>query len=293
MKGSDILYKEVSQEKLEGLNAFQIKIIACFCMTIDHIGAFGNQYYAMLRIVGRAAAPLFLFILVQSIRYTKNRTKLLKRLYFAGVLVGLLDTVFNALNIFGIHDFGNILFTYFYVGLYVTIIEKTVIAIRGRNIRDCAKWLGVFGLWLLPSVAYRIIDIIVPTGLPVQQRILVQGFRDALLPSIEHLDYGLGFVALGLFLYFVKKKTLQGIVYFLFCTVCMCGAAVARRNPDILINSAFATLYFDPMQCCMILALPIMLLYNQKKGKNVKGFFYWYYPIHRFLIIITYAMLGY
>lgn len=292
-KRNDILYKEVSQDKLGGLNAFQIKIIACFCMTIDHIGAFGNQYYAILRIVGRAAAPLFLFILVQSIRYTKNRTKLLKRLYFAGVLVGLLDTVFNALNIFGIHDFGNILFTYFYVGLYVTIIEKTVIAIRGRNIRDCAKWLGVFGLWLLPSVAYRILDIIVPTGLPVQQRILVQGFRDALLPSIEHLDYGLGFVALGLFLYFVKKKTLQGIVYFLFCTVCMCGAAVARRNPDILINSAFATLYFDPMQCCMILALPIMLLYNQKKGKNVKGFFYWYYPIHRFLIIITYAMLGY
>lgn len=121
-----------------------------------------------------------------------------------------MDTVFNALNIFGIHDFGNILFTYFYVGLYVTIIEKTVIAIRGRNIRDCAKWLGVFGLWLLPSVAYRILDIIVPTGLPVQQRILVQGFRDALLPSIEHLDYGLGFVALGLFLYFVKRKPCRG-----------------------------------------------------------------------------------
>ena len=66
MKGNDILYKEVSQDKLGGLNAFQIKIIACFCMTIDHIGAFGNQYFAILRIVGRAAAPLFLFILVQS-----------------------------------------------------------------------------------------------------------------------------------------------------------------------------------------------------------------------------------
>lgn len=47
MKGNDILYKEVSQDKLGGLNAFQIKIIACFCMTIDHIGAFGNQYYAI------------------------------------------------------------------------------------------------------------------------------------------------------------------------------------------------------------------------------------------------------
>jgi hypothetical protein len=42
----------------------------------------------------------------------------------------------------------------------------------------------------------------------------------------------------------------------------------------------------------MILALPIMMLYNQKKGRNIKGFFYWYYPVHRYVIVIVSAMLG-
>ena len=43
--------------------------------------------------IGRIAAPLFLFILVQSIRHTRNRTNFLKRLYLAGAVIGLSNTV--------------------------------------------------------------------------------------------------------------------------------------------------------------------------------------------------------
>lgn len=60
--------------------------------------------------------------------------------------------------------------------------------------------------------------------------------------------------------------------------------AVSRWETGIAVPSAENLKYLGNLY---------MLLYNQKKGKNVKGFFYWYYPIHRFLIIITYAMLGY
>lgn len=71
------------REKWAGLDSFQIKVIACLCMTVDHIGAyisndFVMKYYGLLRIVGGIAAPLFLFILVQSIRYTRDRLNLLK-----------------------------------------------------------------------------------------------------------------------------------------------------------------------------------------------------------------------
>ena len=258
-------------------------------MTVDHVGAFGNTilesgYYIIFRMIGRIAAPLFLFIFVQSIRHTRNRTNFLKRLYFAGAAIGLSNTTFNILgsNIFGIHDFGNILFTFFYVGLYVTIIEKIFAAISEKNVRECAQSFGILGISLLLCMVYRIIENIMPKGLPVQQ----------LVPTINHLEYGIGFVLLGIFLYFVKKKTLQGMVYFIFCIICICGAIVAVRNPDIYIGSSFATLYFDPMQCWMILALPIMMFYNQKKGRNVKKFFYWYYPVHRYVIVIVSAMLG-
>ena len=43
--------KWLCREKFEILDAFKIKIIVCFCMTVDHVGAFGNDileslYYA-------------------------------------------------------------------------------------------------------------------------------------------------------------------------------------------------------------------------------------------------------
>lgn len=268
-------------------------------MTVDHVGAYGidllgGWHYTVFRIVGRIAAPLFLSILVHSIRCTRNKTNFLKRLYFAGAAVGLSDTIFNALgsSIFGIHDFGNILFTYFYVVFYVILIEKMIVAVQGKSIRECAKCLGILGLSLLPCVVYRIIDHAMPDGMSVQQRVLVQNLRDSLLPTIDHLEYGIGFVVLGLLLYFVKKKTLQGLVYLIFCIVCMCGTAISMGNPNIYIGSSFASLYFDPMQCWMIWALPIMMLYSPKKGKNAKKFFYWYYPLHRYVIIIASVVLG-
>lgn len=52
------------------LTAFQIKVIALVCMTLDHLAAFGfelsifERYSSILRTVGRVAAPLFLFVLV-------------------------------------------------------------------------------------------------------------------------------------------------------------------------------------------------------------------------------------
>ena len=58
-------------------NAFQIKIIALITMTLDHIGAyqtftFSREINDGLRVVGRIAAPLFLFMVVEGLRYTRS-----------------------------------------------------------------------------------------------------------------------------------------------------------------------------------------------------------------------------
>ena len=65
------------------LNSFEIKIIALIFMTFDHFGAYQtfttnlsiNDFF---RIVGRIAAPLFLFVVVESLHYTHNKV-----IYFA------------------------------------------------------------------------------------------------------------------------------------------------------------------------------------------------------------------
>ena len=77
----------------KGLTAAQIKWIALILMTVDHLGAFGfeipaiGRYYTRLRAVGRLAMPLFLFLLVQSIRHTRSKPRFLLRLYVAGMTV--------------------------------------------------------------------------------------------------------------------------------------------------------------------------------------------------------------
>ena len=76
---------------LRGLNAWQIKVIAVIAMTVDHLAAYGfeiplfDAYYDRLRLIGRIAMPLFLFLLTDSIRYTRSRPKFLLRLYLAGL----------------------------------------------------------------------------------------------------------------------------------------------------------------------------------------------------------------
>lgn len=52
-------------------------------------------------------------------------------------------------------------------------------------------------------------------------------------------------------------------------------------------NSWVFTSYFNANQFWMILFAPILLLYDGKKGKNSKWFFYLYYPIHIFFLMFV------
>ena len=108
------------------LNSFEIKIIALIFMTFDHFGAYQtfttnlsiNDFF---RIVGRIAAPLFLFVVVESLHYTHNKVRFAMRLYIAGVTVEIFNRIFE--STFDIFSIGNILPTFFYVALIVTTTE--------------------------------------------------------------------------------------------------------------------------------------------------------------------------
>ena len=277
-----------------GLTAFQLKVIALICMTLDHLAAFGFEIPGVarfedpLRTIGRIAAPLFLFLLVQSVRHTRSKPKLVLRLYLAGMCVGLFDTGINFLfgEFLGYWTPGNILFTFFYTALYIVLIEQMVSAKKRRDFPALFPAAGVLILSLLPTLFFDPLYDAIPMGNTTAERFLFQGLRASFLPSFYEVDYGIGLILLGVVLYFVQTKQRQCWVFLLFCLFCTAGALAGRGNPELYHISLckFVPVFFDLFQCRMILALPFLLLYNGERGRPCKWFFYWYYPLHRQLI---------
>lgn len=277
---------------LPKLNAHQLKIIALVSMTLDHLAAFGFEIplfaalYTPLRIVGRIAAPVFLFLLVQSTRHTRSRQRFLLRLYLAGVCVGLFTAVTNFFlgEAVGYSSPGNIIFTFFYTVLYIQLAEMLLDSIRERQWKKALLPLLLFFLSLLPNLLY--FQLMLPGDAPFRYQMLVEDLRDSFLPSTRWgnvTSYGLPFVVLGIVMYFCKTPRKQTWVFAAFCLFCALGTGLSGFCPA-LYKIPDASTYFNSIQIWMVLALPLLCLYNGEKGGGNKWFFYVYYPVHRYVI---------
>ncbi|MDL2215809.1 conjugal transfer protein TraX [Ruminococcaceae bacterium OttesenSCG-928-N02] len=70
----------------------------------------------------------------------------------------------------------------------------------------------------------------------------------------------------------------------------LCAATIPSIAPGMLIYS-LPDLLFIFVGCT--LAVPLLLRYNGERGRDMKFFFYWYYPLHlSVLCVIRYFMFG-
>ena len=283
----------LSEKRIKGLTAFQIKVIALVIMTLDHIGAFAfeipivAQYEGYLRRIGRLAAPLFLFLLVQSIRHTRNKPKFILRLYLAGMCVEL----FLIGETFSYFTPGNIIFTFFYIALYAVLFERIIDAWKKKDVQILVSSALFLMLSLIPTLlslfdVFHHVCVAISPNPSTRTIFLINGLWNSLLPSFNSIDYGIGLVILGLIMYFAKTKGKQCAAFLIFCLVCFVGSIVAPGKLFELQSFGFFMTFFDRFQCQMVFALPIMLLYNGEPGRKCKWFFYGYYPLHRELIYL-------
>jgi len=59
------------------LTSNQLKLLALFAMTCDHVGKQLLPQYSILQIIGRMAFPVFAYMIAEGCRYTKDRKKYL------------------------------------------------------------------------------------------------------------------------------------------------------------------------------------------------------------------------
>lgn len=108
------------------MSVFILKILALIFMIIDHIGYFfiKNDTYIIYRIIGRMAAPIFLFLFVEGYLKTSNRKKYQYRLLFFSIIMFIGNFILSLFfeKMYPINT--NIIWTMFLCSLFLTIIEN-------------------------------------------------------------------------------------------------------------------------------------------------------------------------
>lgn len=68
------------------LNNYQIKVLAAILMLVDHIGMVFFPSIALFRVIGRFSFPLFILLLVDGEKYTRNFGRYGLRLFVLGII---------------------------------------------------------------------------------------------------------------------------------------------------------------------------------------------------------------
>lgn len=266
-----------------GLTGFQIKVFALIFMTFDHI------HYMLTGIIdvpiaftmiGRLAAPLFFFALATGMHHTRSRKKYVLRLYIGAVIVSLLNAFFDRTfpDPSGAVLMGNIFATMFLVGIYIIIGSHFKSAIHEKRTGHALLW----GLAALVPLALSTLPLALMNVLP-QNLYWVLMLVDSFLPSVFLVEGGIAWIILGLGLYLCnEKKWRVAIFYLFFCLLLF-----------VLPNFLNGVSFLESIQWMMIFALPLMLLYNGKKGRGMKYFFYIYYPAHIYALLFVAHALHY
>lgn len=284
---------------------FQLKLIALCLMLIDHIGAFFPSSPQWFRYVGRISAPLFLFCLVWGMDYTRNRKKYVLRLYCTSVLMEIMWFILYQFTELEVPSQG--------YNIFVMLTNAAIlINLLYPKMEQCKynrknAWMAI--------IAWQTISTILCFGISyfpysvVTRRMII-----AVTGNIFLCEGGLYFSVLALALYMWKnnrKKTMIGYTVFCVYDKLISATAIFARLTYFVdfhtenLGSVFAIIcylvtgqeywntplvlhsfYWGDYQWMMIGALPFMLLYNQKPGKKVKWFFYFFYPIHLLLLLV-------
>ncbi len=73
------------------MSAFSLKMIALVFMFLDHVAEFIPGTPIVFRWMGRISAPVFIYCCVWSFECTSSKIGYMKRLYFAGVLMSIVQ----------------------------------------------------------------------------------------------------------------------------------------------------------------------------------------------------------
>lgn len=244
------------------MSALMLKVIACLCMLLDHIGYFWGIEW--LRIVGRLAFPIFVYLIYNGYRHTSSKWRYALRLALFAVLSQIPFSLFCYGTLW--HQNGNVFFT-----LLAALMCLWCADAMRRN--KVLRWLC-----LLPAIAVCAL------------------YHKGILAS----DYGAKGILLILVFYFTDRKGFGWkllTVLGYFCAIYYAHLISWAKTAILLLAGAQAS--FAPLdnwqitQAWSALSLPLIFAYKGTKGPSPKNRFlaklcqlgfYLFYPLHMIVL---------
>lgn len=257
-----------SKPKWQILDATTLKFLAVLLMVLDHIH---EMFVSMgapmwLTMAGRLVFPMFLFAASESFYYTHSKKRYLQRLLFASWGMTIFTFILQAvLPNPDVVLMNNAFSTFFVTGLYMLCWDTLKAGIRQKSPMKIGKAAVIFLVPILSAIPVYLMAMLSFNENVPGSVIRLLARIALLIPNILAVEGGAPLVVLGLLFYiFRKHRTIQiGVLLALSLIVYLSGNMV---------------------QSFMALAAIPIALYNGKRGKGMKNFFYIFYPAHNGLL---------
>lgn len=260
----------------KGFSNFQLKYLAAILMVLDHIQYFFDftgKIPLFFSYLGRLAAPLFLFCLIEGFMNTHNRTKYILRIYILSVGMGLIQ--------FSFYNIGSVLVRgdgFFPQNQMLASFSILLFVLQGIEWCREKQWLKGLRAVLIPIfMPFLFLLLFQAASGQSSLLFLLNLLSFSILPlHTAIVDGGTITLITGIFFYlFYPKRKLQVVCFGLICFFWDI-IRIVLLMPELSLISFFTQAY----EWMEIFAVIPMLCYNETRGNGSKSFFYWFYPVH-------------
>ena len=267
--------------RAKGLSSTALKEIALALMLLDHIHyffAFTGAVPEWFSMLGRVSAPLFLFCTVEGFAHTHDRKTYLLRLWALGAGMGLIQFLIGlglGKRADGFYPMNGILRDL----TVACLLWQGIDWLRQRRFGRALALIGGAGVaW--PAVSLALMSVLPPVG-----QLPVYFLSWTVLPSWTFsTDGGVAFILGGVLLYVLRERRLaQALVWAAWTLFTDLGSVLWLLQDGWGLGRLLLTCY----QWMEVFAVPLMLLYNGQRGAGHKKLFYWFYPVH---VYVLYAL---
>lgn len=286
------------------MDRFKLKLLMVLFMVLDSIRFFFDGAPFWFTYVGRVVMPIFFYLLVEGYFKTSSKNNYQKRLLVAAEIMFIGNLILSVLILKGV-DGNNLMYSNFnllsyVVSLLVLIFMATilVITLKSKIISD--------------KMAAIIIFLIVCGGYILRYAFYNKVY---IMPNNMFLALSAGFIMLNGLVEFRGKdfkkafvKVLVGTSLGIFTESLILGPAFVfifykcfnNRRDMYLAIFVFSALFFPGFnieallkypQWMIIFTIPFIYIYNGKKGKDFRWFFYVFYPLQLWILYLLSVLI--